>query len=334
MKESLSQNIAAYIVTLWELGRKTKFPGTLASFLSLVFSFLSFYFLDKTIYVIFFFIFLVLGFWAIRKIQKGSEQEDYSWIVIDEWIGMWFVGFFLFELNSTLNFTLTGQILIAILGFIIFRIIDILKWIPPIGAIDREEAQTPTLIILDDVIAGCYSYAILMAVFGFYNIHYIYFSFIFLLPAMIANMTPVLLRGMKKFGKPINEKIFGSNKTWRGLVGGITVGTLSYFTLVNKGFFEGIENMGDVILVGFLFSFGALMGDLIKSYFKRKVGIKEGEGWIPFDQIDYILGAIILTYGIFHYSLPQIILLLIIGGAMSALAHYFAYFTRMIDTKW
>ncbi|MEK9182503.1 MAG: phosphatidylglycerophosphatase A [Patescibacteria group bacterium] len=334
MKESLSQNLATHIVTLWGLGRKTKFPGTLASFLSLIFSFLSFYFLDKIIYVVFFFIFLVLGFWAIRKIQKESGERDHSWIVIDEWIGMWFVGFFLFELNSTLNFTLTGQILIAILGFIIFRIIDILKWIPPIGAIDREEAQTPTLIILDDVIAGCYSYAILMMVFGFYNIHYIYFSFIFLLPAMIANMTPVLLRGIKKFGKPINEKIFGSNKTWRGLVGGIIVGTLSYYILANKGFIEETQNTSYVVLVGFLISFGALTGDLMKSYFKRKVGIKEGESWIPLDQIDYILGVIIFTYGIFRYSLPQIVLLLIIGGAMSALAHRFAYFTRMINTKW
>src|SRR3989344_3222793 len=334
MTESLSSNIAARIATLCELGRKTKFPGTLGSFLSLIFSFLSYHFLNKTIYGIFFLVFLALGFWAIRETQKGGGESDYSWIVIDEWIGMWFVGFFLFELSSILNFTLTGQILIAILGFIIFRIIDILKLISPIGTIDKVWVQTPTLIILDDLIAGCYSYAILMLVFGFYNIHYIYFSFMFLLPAMIANMTPVLLIGMKKFGKPINEEIFGLNKTWRGLAGGIIVGTFSYYILANKGFFEEMQNTSYVILVGFLFSFGALAGDLIKSYFKRRVEKKEGESWIPWDQLDYILGVIILTYPVFHYSLGQVVLMLVIGGTMSAFAHRFAHLTRMINTKW
>ena len=59
-----------------------------------------------------------------------------------------------------------------------------------------------------------------------------------------------------------------------------------------------------------------------------------GESWAPWDQIDYVLGAMILTYPIYLYHLNEIILMLIIGGIISALAHHFAYFTKMINTKW
>jgi len=37
---------------------------------------------------------------------------------------------------------------------------------------------------------------------------------------------------------------------------------------------------------------GALIGDLIKSFAKRRLGIQAGSTWVPFDQVDYIAGAI------------------------------------------
>jgi CDP-2,3-bis-(O-geranylgeranyl)-sn-glycerol synthase len=321
------------IVTIFGLGYKTKFPGTLASLLALIFSFLSFYFFDKNIYTVLFFIFILLGFWAIQEIQKRVGQEDHAFIVIDEWIGMWLVCFFLFELNSTL----IHKILIALLGFIIFRIIDIFKFIPPIDIIDRMESQTASSVILDDIIAGCYSYAILMIIFGFYNLYNVSTSFLILLAPMIANMTPVLLRKIKIFKQPINKEFFGGNKTWRGFIGGIFIGTLFYilfyFISTKTNAVGEASNLSSAIAIGFLLSFGALLGDLIKSYFKRRAGIKMGGSWIPWDQIDYVVGAIVVTYPIYHYTLGQMILMLIIGGTMSALAHRYAYFIKIIDTK-
>ena len=326
MTNSLERNIAS----LWGLGEKTKFPGTLASFVCLIFSFLSYYFFDEKIHTILFFIFLILGYWAIHVIHKSNEPKDYSWIVIDEWIGMWLASFFLFESD----FTLVAKIWVAIGVFVIFRIIDIIKFIPPINIIDKKKEQTAISVILDDIIAGCYSYAVLMIAFGFYNISFIYSSFLILLPAIIANMTPVLLGRIRKFSRPMNEEIFGKNKTWRGFLGGIFAGTLSYPLLLETNFIHVAQNANFIFLLGFLLSFGALTGDLVKSYFKRKIGKKEGEGWVPWDQIDYVLGAIIATYFIYDYSFKNIVLMLIIGGIMSALAHRFAYLIKIINTKW
>ena len=38
---------------------------------------------------------------------------------------------------------------------------------------------------------------------------------------------------------------------------------------------------------------GALGGDAIESFFKRRVGIKAGNPWFFFDQVDYIIGGLL-----------------------------------------
>ena len=187
-------------------------------------------------------------------------------------------------------------------------------------------------VILDDIIGGFYTYFIMLLILGIYNLNYFYYSFFLLLPAMIANMTPVLLK-MKYLNTPINENLFGKNKTWRGFIGAIIIGSLSYFLLVKLNFVNSANSFYLIVLVGFLFSLGAIGGDLIESFLKRKMNIKAGESWVPFDQIDYILGMIILTFYFYHYSFNQIIFLLILGGAISALAHRLGYVFKINKAK-
>ena len=142
--------IALYLSSILGLCKKTKFPGTIASFVALFFSFLTYYFFSKTIYLSLFFIFLALGFWAIRQIHKKNGFGDYQWIGIDEWIGMWLANLFLFEFN----FNLTQAIIFSLISFIIFRIIDIIKFIPPLRAINEDKNQNALAVTLDDIVAG------------------------------------------------------------------------------------------------------------------------------------------------------------------------------------
>jgi CDP-2,3-bis-(O-geranylgeranyl)-sn-glycerol synthase len=46
------------------------------------------------------------------------------------------------------------------------------------------------------------------------------------------------------------------------------------------------------VTLGALLSSGALVGDALKSFLKRRLRIKPGETFFIFDQIDYILGAL------------------------------------------
>jgi CDP-2,3-bis-(O-geranylgeranyl)-sn-glycerol synthase len=40
--------------------------------------------------------------------------------------------------------------------------------------------------------------------------------------------------------------------------------------------------------------FAALVGDSLKSFFKRRLNLRPGAPWIPFDQIDFVVAALIV----------------------------------------
>ena len=51
-----------------------------------------------------------------------------------------------------------------------------------------------------------------------------------------------------------------------------------------------------MIPIIFSLCFGALTGDVTKSFFKRRIGKNRGEDWILFDQIDFIGGALLFSF--------------------------------------
>ncbi len=136
-------------------------------------------------------------------------------------------------------------------------------------------------------------------------------AFWIILPAYIANASAKLVGG----GTPIDfkktykdgKRLLGDGKTWRGLLIGTLIGMISGFGLSIAAFyinnteyaFIGITDFfGFPYMIPILFSitFGALSGDIIESFFKRRRGIKRGKDWIPFDQLDFILGVLIFSF--------------------------------------
>ncbi|MEF8879993.1 MAG: CDP-2,3-bis-(O-geranylgeranyl)-sn-glycerol synthase [Candidatus Thermoplasmatota archaeon] len=132
------------------------------------------------------------------------------------------------------------------------------------------------------------------------------------LPAYIANASALLLGGSMPvdFGKKWRDgkRLLGDGKTWMGLLFGTLIGMVGGFGLsvaakyvsMNPDFsFLGLNDfMGFPFMIPIVFSlcFGALLGDLIESFFKRRAGIKRGGDWIPFDQLDFILGVLFLSF--------------------------------------
>lgn len=135
-------------------------------------------------------------------------------------------------------------------------------------------------------------------------------TFFLILPAGIANMMPVLVAKVPFLNAPMDfgysfrgKRIFGDHKTWRGLVFGMMsagiVNALLLLALWNI-FGEGrpIEMIGyqRSFYAGLILGAGALLGDAIKSFFKRQLNIAPGKSWVPFDQVDWILGALIAVH--------------------------------------
>ncbi len=119
----------------------------------------------------------------------------------------------------------------------------------------------------------------------------------FYLPAAIANMAPVLFTFIP-LNQPIWESRLGPNKTWRGLIVGVLMAILIVWIQKELLALDSMRAISivsysstSVILLGLLFGTGALLGDAVKSYFKRRSQIPSGEKWWPFDQIDFIVGA-------------------------------------------
>ena len=105
------------------------------------------------------------------------------------------------------------------------------------------------------------------------------------------------------------RRILGDGKTWRGLITGAFVGMTGGFGLsvvaryaaVSDFAFLGINDFtGFPFMIPIITSicFGALIGDIIESFFKRRLGKNRGEDWIPFDQLDFILGALFFSFAI------------------------------------
>ncbi len=173
----------------------------------------------------------------------------------------------------------------------------------------------------------------------------------FMLPAYLANMAPVFAHklGILKFlARPVDgsrlwrgKPILGAHKTWRGFAVGIIVAIvvvwLQYF-LYSAPAFQKISlpdySKLNLWLLGFLLGFGALFGDAVKSFFKRRVNLKPGAPWIPFDQIDFVLGALIFAAPVYFPSWPAIIFILLVTPVLHILTNQIGFLLKVKDTKW
>ena len=131
-----------------------------------------------------------------------------------------------------------------------------------------------------------------------------------ILPAYVANASALLLGG----GTPIDfgktwydgRRILGDGKTWEGLFFGTLMGVTAGFGFSALAKYADSINFpihiddftGFPMMIPIIFSicFGALIGDILESFFKRRVGKERGEDWIPFDQIDFILGVLLFSF--------------------------------------
>lgn len=170
----------------------------------------------------------------------------------------------------------------------------------------------------------------------------IFFAFWFFLPAGLANMVPVFaarLPWLKNLEFPMDffcefrgKRVFGSHKTFRGLVSGIVVSVLVVW--LQKVLYMEYESLRpwvfdystiQPLLLGGLLGFGALGGDAIKSFFKRQVGIASGKSWLVFDQVDYIVGGLFAASIYAPLPMDQYLYILVLYVGLHFLVNLIGY---------
>ena len=126
----------------------------------------------------------------------------------------------------------------------------------------------------------------------------LWLPFVLTLPAYVANPLAVLWGG----GAPMDggklwrdgRRALGDGKTWRGFYGGalsgLALGVVLVAVLGTKLAAPTFEPIRHVIAFAAM-SFGALAGDILGAFVKRRRGLERGAKAPGLDQYDFLIGA-------------------------------------------
>jgi CDP-2,3-bis-(O-geranylgeranyl)-sn-glycerol synthase len=166
-----------------------------------------------------------------------------------------------------------------------------------------------------------------------------------MLPAYVPNPVAAATGG----GRPIDggrcwsdgRRIFGDGKTIRGLLCGIFAGiAVGFIMILAQSRFDLSCVPAHTMLSVIMFAIGALLGDLGKSFFKRRRGVERGEKWPIADQYDLVIGAFLLLL-IFDplwvqsmITLPLALAILIITPLLHRGANILGYILGIKEVPW
>jgi len=154
----------------------------------------------------------------------------------------------------------------------------------------------------------------------------------FIFPAYCANAVPVIFGG----GPPLDagrtffdgKPILGSHKTFQGFFSGLVVGTLVGFfqTLLSQHFLLQYDAQFRYdVLLGFMLSLGALVGDVVESFIKRRLNLPPGSSLPIADQLDFVAGALLFSLPVSPpLSLLTLLIIIIITLPMHLLTNFLA----------
>ena len=95
-----------------------------------------------------------------------------------------------------------------------------------------------------------------------------------------------------------------------------------------------IDYNGFSILLGGLLGGGAILGDAVESYFKRKRNIQPGEKWIPWDQLDFVLGGLILGCFLYVPAAEVVLSIVVISPFLHIAFNHLGYFLKINKSRW
>ncbi|MEM1651298.1 MAG: CDP-2,3-bis-(O-geranylgeranyl)-sn-glycerol synthase [Sulfolobales archaeon] len=162
------------------------------------------------------------------------------------------------------------------------------------------------------------------------------YKVLFLMPAFVANASPLVTKSFLKKRHPVDfgknfidgRRIFGDNKSWEGVIIGILVGTAVGTALTPLYGCHYIK----LVVAGFMQGVGSMIGDLVNSFLKRRLGINPG-GPLPFlDQTSFIVTSLLILKSVridklVGLDLGLVDMAIIVGIALvlHPLTNYIAY---------
>lgn len=168
-----------------------------------------------------------------------------------------------------------------------------------------------------------------------------------MLPAYVPNNAAVLAGG----GRPIDggrtlgdTRILGDGKTWRGTILGTLVGVvLAYLlnllrpTVVS---FLGIGFPVFPLAVMIALPLGAMLGDIVASFLKRRMGRKRGAALPGLDQLDFAVVALALSAAVAPgwflsvFTVGLLVVILVVTPILHVVTNVLAYLFGLKHEPW
>jgi len=168
-----------------------------------------------------------------------------------------------------------------------------------------------------------------------------------MLPAYVPNNAAVLAGG----GRPIDggrtwgdSRLLGDGKTWRGTAVGTLAGVA--LALALNALRPAVADAVDVALPEFpavamlTLALGAMLGDVLASFLKRRTGRERGAAFPLVDQLDFVVVALALTAlaapGWFGetFTLPVLVAVVVLTPLLHLLTNGIAYALGLKDEPW
>ena len=172
-------------------------------------------------------------------------------------------------------------------------------------------------------------------------------AFWLMLPAYIPNNCAALFGG----GTPLDRgRIFqdgrrtlGDGKTFRGTFAGTVCGVLMGLLQNQIAPFVGLPSFGEGFMqlpILLALSLGAMLGDIVAAFFKRRMGLSRGAPLFIIDQLDFVIGAWLMALLIApdwfmqHFTSTIILIVLIITPILHRITNIIGYRWARREEPW
>jgi CDP-2,3-bis-(O-geranylgeranyl)-sn-glycerol synthase len=159
----------------------------------------------------------------------------------------------------------------------------------------------------------------------------------FFLPAYVANTCACLFGG----GSPVDmgrsfidgRRILGDGVTIRGSLMGILSGVAAGVFMAYLEDLESPQFQGKILL-GFLLSLGAIVGDAAGSFIKRRLGLKRGAHAPLLDQLNFVVGGLAFASLVASVSIKTVLILLVLTPIGHKMVNVTGYQLKLKDVPW
>ena len=168
-----------------------------------------------------------------------------------------------------------------------------------------------------------------------------------MLPAYVPNNAAVLAGG----GRPIDggrtwngRRLLGDGKTWRGTAAGILAGAA--LALVLNAVAPDVSSALGVDLPEFPLAAavalpaGAMAGDIVASFLKRRTGRERGAAFPGLDQLDFVVLALLFAFVAAPawfgdvFTVPVLVVVVVVTPLLHLTTNAIAYALGLKDEPW